>query len=134
MARHVEPVTRVIDESARPQHVSDHLANERTHLAYVRTSIALMGFGITLNRFSLFLLQSKEGEHSRHHVLIDAQHVGVGMALFGLGLLLLATIRYALVDRAIDRGTFHPNRVMVWLISLVLLGLGAWSIVWLFAE
>jgi len=30
-----------------------HLANERTHLSYLRTTVSLVGFGITLNRFSL---------------------------------------------------------------------------------
>ncbi|WP_437587991.1 DUF202 domain-containing protein [Sorangium sp. So ce1000] len=37
----------------------EHLANERTHLAYVRTAIALLSFGITLNRVSLFFLETE---------------------------------------------------------------------------
>ena len=40
-------------------HLSEHLANERTYLAYLRTAISLISFGITINRFSIYLVQSK---------------------------------------------------------------------------
>lgn len=116
------------------QRVSEHLANERTHLAYIRTSIALISLGITLNRFSLFLLQSQTlpTEYVGRRILRDAENVGFGMVLFGLGLIALAAIRYTIVDRAIDRGTFRPNRVMVWVVSMAALILGGWSAIWLF--
>lgn len=37
-----------------------HLGNERTHLAYLRTTVSLIGFGITINRFSTYLIQNDE--------------------------------------------------------------------------
>jgi uncharacterized membrane protein YidH (DUF202 family) len=67
-------------------HLSDHLANERTYLAYLRTSIALIGFGITINRFSIYLVQSKtlpERILSRWN-LGGISRVGFGLVIFGL--------------------------------------------------
>lgn len=37
-----------------------HLGNERTHLAYLRTTVSLIGFGITINRFSTYLIQNDQ--------------------------------------------------------------------------
>ena len=42
---------------AKPQHISDHLANERTILAWIRTSISVIALGVAINRFSLFLME-----------------------------------------------------------------------------
>ncbi|MGH9836390.1 MAG: YidH family protein [Blastocatellia bacterium] len=122
------------DAGLRRFHVSEHLANERTHLAYIRTAIALISFGITINRFSLYLLQSQvlPEERARHGMLRDAENVGFGMVLTGLGLIALAMIRFLRVDKEIDRGEFRTNRVMVWILSAAALIIGAFSVIWLF--
>src|SRR6516165_661830 len=54
-----EEVPKSGDGQGRQRFVTDHLANERTYLAFLRTSVGLISFGITINRFSLFLLQTQ---------------------------------------------------------------------------
>ena len=121
-------------EGLRHFRVSEHLANERTHLAYVRTAIALVGLGITINRFSLFLLQSEPAgtPSTEATVLRDGERVGFGMVALGLAVIAMAIWRYAKVDREIDAGFFKPNQAMVWALSLLVLALGGFSVTWLF--
>jgi putative membrane protein len=75
-------------------------------LAWIRTGIALMAFGFAIARFGVFLRQVA----SVGQVPLSPQH-GVGSAWVGAGLValgmlanLLATIRYAQIRRAIERG------------------------------
>jgi putative membrane protein len=116
------------------EHLSDHLANERTYLAYLRTAISLISFGVTINRFSLFLIQS--GKFPEHALprwdMIGVSRVGIGMVVFGIALMLWAGIHFSKVGRAIDRGSFRPNELSAWIITAgVLLG-GGISLLWLF--
>jgi putative membrane protein len=36
-----------------PNHIRDHLANERTYLAWMRSAIALIGFGVIIVRLRI---------------------------------------------------------------------------------
>jgi inner membrane protein YidH len=120
--------------AAHPQHASEHLANERTHLAYLRTSFSLISLGITVNRFSLYLMQqdAMPSTSRRGHLLAGTEQVGLGMVLFGFAVMSLALYRYHTVEKEIDRDDYRPNRKMVELITLAALVGGAVSIVWLF--
>jgi len=122
------------DGQGRQRFVTDHLANERTYLAFLRTSVGLISFGITINRFSLFLLQSQLLPPRRfmRFPLVEAETVGFGMALFGMLLLMWAGIHYTRVSYQIDRADYRPNRVMVWIITLAVLLIGAPAVAWLF--
>ena len=115
-------------------HLSEHLANERTYLAYLRTSISLISFGITINRFSLFLIQSDkipERALARWN-MVSVSRLGFGMVVFGLALMLWAGIHFSKVGRSIDRNDFQPNELSAWIITAgVLLG-GGISLIWLF--
>jgi len=132
---------RVVEMSARqkpPQaHLSEHLANERTYLAYLRTSISLISFGVTINRFSLYLIQSKElpelphGNLSRFN-LIGVGRVGLGMVVSGLMLLVWAAIHSSRISDAIDRGNYRPSRVSAWIITACVLLGGGVSLIWIF--
>src|SRR5258708_6080881 len=106
-------------EARKRLRLSDHLANERTHLAYLRTSVTLVAFGITLNRFSLYLIESgKRAANPREHwPLLDTQRTGLGMVVLGMLLMIWAAIRYAIVSRAIERQSYHPNPVLIWVIT-----------------
>lgn len=114
--------------------VTNHLANERTHLAYLRTSVSLISFGITVNRFSLYLLQQRalEPGHGSRVLLRNTERVGFGMVVLGLALVVVATWRYVHVARQIARGAFVPNHVVPLLVSLALFGFGVLSVIWLF--
>lgn len=71
-----------------------HMANERTHLAYLRTTVSLIGFGITINRFSTYLIQNDQAPQGQRLVLHDAGNAGIGMVVLGLVLLLWSLVRY----------------------------------------
>jgi putative membrane protein len=115
-------------------HLSDHLANERTYLAYLRTAIALISFGITVNRFSLFLIQSKEASEKTvaRFDLLGVSRVGFGMVVFGLVLMLWAASHASKVSRQIDRGEYRPSLRSIWVITLCVLAIGGISLIWLF--
>jgi putative membrane protein len=98
-----------------------HQANERTMLAWIRTGIALMAFGFAIARFGVFLRQVA----SVGQLAVRPQHglgsAWVGAALVALGMIanLLATIRYARIRRAIDRGDVgSPNALVVYLFGV----------------
>jgi putative membrane protein len=124
--------------AGKPQnpHLSDHLANERTYLAYLRTSIALIGFGVTINRFSIYLVQSKTlPERALHRWnLAGVSRVGFGMVIAGLILLAWAAIHFTQVSRGIERGTYRPSTLIPWIITLAVLFGGGLSLIWLFPD
>ena len=99
-----------------------HQANERTMLAWIRTGIALMAFGFAIARFGIFLRQvASLGQ------LAVAAPRGVGSAWVGAGLValgmlanLLATLRYAQIRRAIERGDVGaPGATVVFVFGAV---------------
>src|SRR5260370_24351016 len=69
---------------AKPQHISDHLANERTVLAWIRTSISVIALGVAINRFSLFLMEFYRIEPQARPSNRHAAAVRVGLAILGL--------------------------------------------------
>ena len=113
---------------------SEHLANERTHLAYVTTSIALISLGIAINRSSVYVLQKSDIQSgpSPIDLLRNIAQLGVGMVLFGFGLMVLALHRFLRVERAIDRDDFRSQRRFIEGITLTTLFGGALSIIWIF--
>jgi putative membrane protein len=115
-------------------HLSEHLANERTYLAYLRTSVSLLSFGITINRFSLYLIQSKAVPERAlaHFDLLGLSKVGFGMVILGLLLMLWAGWHFTSVSRGIDRGDYQPNQLAAWIITLFVLLGGGISLIWLF--
>lgn len=115
---------------AKPRaYFTEHLANERTHLAYVRTAVALFAFGITLNQFSYFIMESHAVRNPQG--LIAGWRVGLGMVLLGMALALWSALRFDKVTADIDRGTYRPSRLAMWTLSLALLLLGAGATLWL---
>ncbi|HEX7284769.1 MAG TPA: DUF202 domain-containing protein [Candidatus Angelobacter sp.] len=120
--------------SRPPQNVSQHLSNERTYLAYIRTAIALISFGVTINRFSLFLIQSKlitRGE-GLEGSLVNVQRAGLGMVIFGIILVVWAVFHYSHNRRQIDQGDFRPDLRILYAIALAIVAGGGLSLLWLF--
>ncbi|KGQ19438.1 hypothetical protein LF41_3091 [Lysobacter dokdonensis DS-58] len=110
-----------------------HLANERTHLAYLRTCVSLIGFGITLNRFSVFLQQSDKLQAGQSFgALRDTQNVGVGMVLLGIALALWSLYRYKHVNTDIRNASFRSLDRAVVVMTLVFLLIGCVTAAWLF--
>lgn len=111
-----------------------HLGNERTHLAYLRTTVSLIGFGITINRFSTYLIQNDQAPKGGRLMLHDASNAGFGMVLLGLALLVWSLVRYRLVTRDIERGVIDPRHRATTVFTLGLLLLGGLTAVWLFTS
>ncbi|MDG2524137.1 DUF202 domain-containing protein [Stenotrophomonas sp. HITSZ_GD] len=111
-----------------------HMANERTHLAYLRTTVSLIGFGITINRFSMYLVQNDQAPQGGRLMLRDAGNAGIGMVLLGLALLVWSITRYWHVARDIERGVVVARHRATTLFSLGLLLLGGLTALWLLLD
>jgi putative membrane protein len=111
---------------------SDHLANERTHLAYVRSAVALISFGITINRFSVYLRDVRGGiSHlGGWWSFADPAHLGIAMVVFGVVLVVAAALRFTRVTDEIERGTYKPSSAMAWAASGAVVLLGVLSLTW----
>lgn len=111
-----------------------YMANERTHLAYLRTTVSLIGFGITINRFSTYLIQNNQGPKGGRVLLKDASNAGYGMVLLGLALLVWSLVRYWLISREIASGVMvtHHRATIGFTIGLLLLG--GFTALWLFTD
>lgn len=87
--------------------LSDHQGNERTYLAWVRTAIALMGFGFVVSKFGLFLRLMARTEPVPRP--ISSGLIGIALVVMGGAMVLLAAIRYRVLQRKIDSGTYEPH-------------------------
>ncbi|MBV8164836.1 MAG: DUF202 domain-containing protein [Candidatus Eremiobacteraeota bacterium] len=112
--------------------VRDHLANERTYLANLRTAIALVSFGITINRFSLFLLEKQLLSRAQFILLDHAESLGIVMVFAGMALLMWGAVHFAIISNQIDTGTFRPSKRAIGVITILVLALSAISLYWLF--
>ena len=94
---------------------SDHAANERTFLAWVRTGIAVIAFGFVIEKFNLFLLTVAAaglGGDVRHSQLAIVsgrigRYDGLVLILGGVGLVILATVRFVRITRLLDDSRVH---------------------------
>ncbi|MBC7106513.1 MAG: DUF202 domain-containing protein [Firmicutes bacterium] len=108
--------------------VREHLANERTFLSWVRTAIAILAFGFLVEKFSLYLRWVMGTAYFAVGGPSSEILAGVFVGLGGV-LLVVAAVRFKVVQRQIDSGTFRPSPladllvVGVLLLMVVLLGL-----------
>jgi putative membrane protein len=111
------------------------LANERTHLGYLRTAVALMSFGITLNRFAIFLVQDRDaGGMTTAQIaqrVESTEHVGIGMVVIGVVLLIWSLVRYHHVNHHILVARLKPSRFSVIALTVAIILTGAATTVYL---
>ena len=94
---------------------SDHAANERTFLAWIRTGIAVIAFGLLIEKFNLFLLTlaaaGLSGDARRSQLAMLSGRIGrsdgLVLILGGVGLVLLATLRFVRTTRMLDDSLAH---------------------------
>jgi putative membrane protein len=137
MKKRIQPTTEVSGNLiAMPPkaNLSEHLANERTYLAYLRTAISLISFGITINRFSIYLIQSNKVPEQTldRWNMVSVGRVGFGMVIFGLLLMIWGSIHFTRVSLGIDRGDYRPSQFITWIITAGVLVGGGISLIWLF--
>ena len=63
--------------------------------------------------------------------LHQAEHLGIGLVILGVIVMLGAIWHYLDVARAIDQGDYHPSRLRIVLPALLVVLLGGASVVWL---
>ncbi len=113
------------------------MANERTFLAWIRTSIGIMAFGFVVEKFALFIKQMSLilGNANIENALPPSHGYSaiVGIFLVGLGTLmgLLAFVRYRKVERQIDEDTYQPSSMLDLLLTLSVLAVGIFLVVYL---
>ncbi|MBD2445650.1 DUF202 domain-containing protein [Nostoc sp. FACHB-152] len=116
--------------------IREHQANERTFLAWLRTSIALIGFGFAIARFGLFLRQLDAAITKREvvvvHPLFNSENLGIALVIVGIVAIALAAWRYNQIFWQIEHGNYRPNRLPVWILTVVVIVLGLLSIPVLF--
>lgn len=109
----------------------EHQANERTFLAWLRTSVALISFGFALTRFGIFLRQLQVAVTQReewNHPVLNSENLGISLVIFGIIVIAMAAWRYNQVYWQIERGSYRPDRLMIWLTTAIVMILGIFSI------
>jgi len=95
------------------QSFSDHAANERTFLAWVRTGIAVIALGFVIEKFNLFVLTLARTAGLAKPLLLHrlggslGRYEGLAFIGGGIGLIVLATARFARTTALIDDAQTH---------------------------
>ncbi|BAZ15691.1 hypothetical protein NIES4071_75630 [Calothrix sp. NIES-4071] len=111
--------------------IREYQANERTFLAWVRTSIAFIGFGFAIARFGLFLRQLDAATTERApipHPVFNSENLGISLVVLGIVTIVFAVWRYDQIYQQIQREDYQPNRIMVWVLAVVIGILGSFTI------
>lgn len=110
-----------------------HMANERTFLAWIRTSISIMAFGFVVEKFSLFVKQFAYYLGKEASPPPAGYSAVLGVILVGLGAAIgvLSFFRYKAVERQIDEDTYVPSRVLSALLTLSLIAIGVFLVLYL---
>ena len=110
-----------------------HMANERTFLAWIRTSISIMAFGFVVEKFSLFVKQFAYYLGKEASPPPAGYSAVFGVILVGLGAAIgvLSFFRYKTVEHQIDEDTYAPSRVLGVLLTLSLLAIGVFLVLYL---
>ncbi|HEY1615600.1 MAG TPA: DUF202 domain-containing protein [Rhizomicrobium sp.] len=94
---------------------TDHAANERTFLAWVRTGIAIVAFGFVVEKFNLFLqtinaVGGGKASTRWHPPGVVGHYEGLALILGGVGLIILATVRFVRITRSLDDDQPHTAK------------------------
>jgi len=125
--------------TARVRNRRVHMANERTFLAWIRTSIGIMAFGFVVVKFALFIKQiasllATSGFPKANAVTPPHGYSSFfGIMLVGLGALMgvLAFIRYKRVEKQIDEDTYHSSLILDIMLTLSILSVGIFLVIYL---
>jgi uncharacterized membrane protein YidH (DUF202 family) len=115
----------------------DHMANERTFLAWIRTSIGIMAFGFVVEKFAFFMkhlssfLEKPLAHESASSSMGYSSIFGIALVAFGALMGVLAFIRYKKVEREIDEDTYRPSLLLDILVTLLVIGMGAFFVVYM---
>jgi putative membrane protein len=96
---------------------SDHAANERTFLAWVRTGIAVIAFGFVIEKLNLFITEIAAAALAQNGRALAlprlggplGRYDGLALILVGIGLIVIAGIRFVRTTRLIDDPDQHSG-------------------------
>lgn len=94
----------------KAQHVTDHLANERTFLAWIRTAVGIITLGFVVSKFGLYLRELAQSTHSIEPSSSHSEIVGFILVALGVVMVLAALLRYLRNQRLIDEESYRPAR------------------------
>ncbi|AFY01135.1 hypothetical protein Bdt_1437 [Bdellovibrio bacteriovorus str. Tiberius] len=98
----------------------------------MRTGISLVSLGITMNRFSWFLMENKAiSRHGGRPFLDDAKNTGLGMVILGSAMLIWSLYRYSHTAKQIDAHHYLPAHRSVRAFTLALILIGIVSVLWM---
>ncbi len=129
-----------MENPARPRNRVDHLANERTFLAWIRTSIGVMAFGFVIEKFAVFVKQIAlflEKQKGLENTSVSAFQqespsiFGVFLIVIGALIGLFAYIKYKKTEKQIDEDTYQSSRTLASVLTLLIIVLGIFLIVYL---
>ena len=115
---------------------SDHAANERTFLAWTRTGLAVIAFGFVIEKFNVMVeaIANTASPAAAQKLLIQrlaapmGRFDGIALILVGIGLIVIAGIRYARTAQLIDKQDYMQassgRTAMVLTVLLALLATG----------
>lgn len=110
--------------STDSQHVSDHLANERTYLAWLRTGIGVIVFGFAIGRFALALQQIGAFGGAKVHSTGISLELGVATMILGVVLILVGMQRYHLNRQRIEGGNFRAATTLPTVVGVLIILFG----------
>lgn len=117
------------DNQQNPNRARDHLANERTYLAWIRTAVAFLGIGIVIVRLRYLLPQQALANNAPADS--HGWELGLVFGVAGLLMVLLATLHYFHVQKAIERNSYEPEKRWIIACSIVVTVVGAGVIYYL---
>jgi uncharacterized membrane protein YidH (DUF202 family) len=132
----MEEITRN-KKSAKVADVKDHMANERTFLAWIRTSIGIMAFGFVVEKFAFFIkklslfIGKSPAFESATSSLRYSSIFGIVLVVLGTLMGVLAFIRYKKVEREIDENTYRPSLLLDILLTMLVIGMGAFFVAYM---
>jgi putative membrane protein len=90
--------------------------------------VSLMTFGITLNRFAIFLAQNRSDATLSQDILLrvrSTEHIGLGMVVLGVLVLIWSLFRYRQVNKHILLERLKPSRISVLTLTVAIIIIGA---------
>jgi putative membrane protein len=116
-----------------PNHVTEHLSNERTFLAWVRTSISVIVFGFVVAKFGVTLRQFFRFENLEPRETGYSLVLGVSFMVVGILLAILAIWRYQSTRIQIEQDNFRPANTTIYIVGVVTGILGVMLVFYLLA-
>ncbi|KAI0291789.1 hypothetical protein B0F90DRAFT_1647952, partial [Multifurca ochricompacta] len=103
----------------------DHLASERTFLAYVRTSLSFASAGVALVQLFHVSISTSSNNFGGGGVAVApyGRPLGATLIAIGIAVLVMGTLRYFTIQRALPQGLFPAARLSVFVQAVALAAL-----------